>query len=319
MIFKDLVAGWGGLGSIAVALALCLGCSNSPSADPVGNKVSAKGELAEPGRPADVKSALRFRDVTRESGLDFTYHDGQEAELFTLLETLGGGLAACDVDGDGAIDLVIAGGGRFVGPDQVAGLPPGCFRNDGTGHFTEISLAAGMTAAAHYSHGIAAGDYDNDGFPDLVMTGYDQLAIYRNNGDGTFSVAEPADVGLVDSLWSSSAGWGDLDGDGNLDLYVVHYVDWSFTHNPICRAAANSPRDLCTPKAFEPLPDSLYMSRGDGTFQNVSQDAGLRTDGKGLGVVISDLDADGRVDIFVCNDTTPNFLYRNLGGGQLQE
>jgi hypothetical protein len=301
-------------------LAEVCGCSSgvAPGTAPAAPARSSSGP-GKSGYTAVVTTALRFVDVTQKSGIEFTYRDGQEAGLFTQLETLGGGSAACDFDGDGAVDIIVAGGGTFVEKNQIAGLPPGFFRNDGTGQFTDVGQAAGLIRAVHYSHGVAAGDYDNDGFTDLVITGYPGLAMYKNQGDGTFLPVDLAELEIEDRLWSSSAAWGDLDGDGNLDLYVVHYVDWSFENNPLCRAAATGQRDLCGPKSFHALPDALYANDGAGRFREVSREAGLRPDGKGLGVVIADLDLDGLVDIFVGNDTTPNFLYHNLGELKLEE
>src|SRR5207247_891734 len=130
------------------------------------------------------------------------------------------------------------------------------------GVFTAAGEASGLTWAPHYSHGAAAADYDNDGFADLLVTGYGGLALYRNQGDGTFQPLDAPALGLDDTLWSSSAAWGDIDGDGNLDLYVVHYVDWSFENDPLCRGAQPGQRDLCTPKSFHALPHALYASEG---------------------------------------------------------
>lgn len=228
-------------------------------------------------------------------------------------------MAACDYDGDGDIDLFIPGGGGFGSNREIYGRAPGCFRNDGNWRFTSIVEKAGLVAPPYYSHGATAGDYDNDGFPDIIITGYRGLALFRNHGDGTFDFEDVRRLGLNDQMWSTSAAWGDIDGDGNLDLYVVHYVDWSFDNNAKCNDANSDKKDLCTPERFEAQPHALYASHGDGTFHDASQSAGLRTDGKGLAVVIADMDIDGLVDIYIGNDTTPNFLYRNLGGLRLEE
>jgi hypothetical protein len=301
-----------------VLLASC-GCSGANPADGPGKSSSSAPGPAAAGRDAAITTALRFVDVTQQSRIEFTFRDGREAGLFTLLETLGGGVAACDFDGDGAVDVIAAGGATLAGDDQIVGRPTGCFRNDGTGQFTDVGQAAGFAAGAHYSHAVAAGDFDNDGFADLVITGYPGLVAYRNQGDGTFRQADVMEIGLGDQMWGNSAAWGDIDGDGNLDLYVARYVDWSFENNTLCRNAAGDHRDLCGPSSFQALPHALYASNGDGRFRDASREAGLRPDGKGLGVVIADLDLDGQVDIYVGNDLTPNFLYRNLGGMKLQE
>jgi enediyne biosynthesis protein E4 len=133
-------------------------------------------------------------------------------------------------------------------------------------------------------------------------------------GDGTFQ-EQHLDAGLNDSRWSTAAGWGDVDGDGDLDLYIVHYVNWSFENHPNCRALGADEDDICPPEEFAPLADTLWMSNGDGTFRQAAFDSGLRADGKGLGVVLADLDGDGHLDIYVANDSTDNFFYRNDGFG----
>ncbi|MEO1995154.1 MAG: CRTAC1 family protein [Planctomycetaceae bacterium] len=161
-------------------------------------------------------------------------------------------------------------------------------------------------------------DTDNDGFPDLLVTGYGGLLLFHNQGDGTF-VETTATAGLSDRLWSSSAAWGDVNNDGLTDLYVAHYVDWSWDNHPKCPGPTPGEHDVCPPKQFEPLPDSLYLNNGDGTFRDATATSGLRRDGKGLGVLLADLDANNTLDIYVTNDTTPNFLYRNQGAASFQE
>ena len=265
-------------------------------------------------------TTARFEDVADRAGVVFTYHNGEEAGQFSILESLGGGVAVWDYDGDGTLDLFFPGGGRLTADRKVLGLPGALFRNERGWRFTNQTVAAGLQSAEHYSHGAAVGDYDGDGFPDLLVTGYGGLTLWHNRGDGTLLETTLA-AGLTDTLWSTSAAWGDLNGDGAPDLYVAHYVDWSFDRHPLCTAQqADQSRDICPPGDFNPLPDILYMSNADGTFRDGSQEAGLRLDGKGLAVIIADLDVDGDLDIYVGNDDTAgNFLYSNDGHGRLEE
>jgi enediyne biosynthesis protein E4 len=295
--------------------------------------------------PADF-----FTDVTATSGVDFTYRNGQEADHYAILESLGGGVALLDYDGDGLLDLFLTGGGFFDGPDkkEIKGHTCRLYRNLGGWKFQDVTREAGLDGIAFYSHGAAVADYDRDGWPDLLVTGYGRLALFHNvAGDkgGRRFVEVTKEAGLLGPhFWSTSAGWADLDGDGFPDLYVCQYVDWSFANNPPCNGyTADIDRDICPPAQFEARPHALYRNRGDGTFLDVSKEAGLRfprkpedyqqldhltkearerleqTDhdrdyGKGLGVLLADINGDGKPDVYVANDTTDKFLYVNRSG-----
>jgi hypothetical protein len=296
-----------------------------------GGVAAALGNRSEDGGAARIDSdtLARFVDVTETSGVRFQYRDGQEAGHYAILESLGGGVALFDYDGDGALDVFLPGGGKYGPEKEILGLPGALYRNRGEISFVEVTLPAGVRDAPYYSHGAAVADYDNDGFPDFLVTGYGGLLLFHNRGDGTFvEVARAA--GLTDPLWSSSAAWGDLDGDGVLDLFVAHYVNWSFDNHPFCGGGKEAQRDVCPPKRFEGLPDVLYFGLGDGTFRDGSQEAGIMPVGKppelsmfdcdkGLGVLLGDVDLDGDLDIYVANDTVPKFLYRNRGNGTFDE
>jgi len=235
-----------------------------------------------------------------------------------MIETLGGGVAAVDYDRDGWSDLYLTGGGT-IGVSQAAGLPGSLWRNQAGNSFVPVTSSARAAAAGHYSHGVAVADFDEDGFADLLITGFGGLQLLRNQGDGTFDY-RTLDAGLVDSQWSTAAACGDLAGDRVHDLYVARDLDWSFANHPRCAGASRpDQRDLCNPQDFAALPDSLYVGRGDGTFRDATREFAIRADGKGLGVVMADIDLDGDLDLYVANDTRANFLYRNDGPERLAE
>lgn len=286
------------------------GC-NSRNDDPLidaGHPMKATA----PAAAASVPTSIRLRDVTATSGINFTYRNGQETNNYSIVESLGGGLGLGDLDGDHLLDVFNAGGGEFPGKGQIAGRPSGLFRQVDAWKFQDVTEAAGVAAPSYFSHGINLGDCDNDGFTDVLITGYGGVVFYHNLGDGTFQ-EEAVARGLTDKLWSSSSAWGDFNEDGALDLYIAHYVNWSWENHPACFDKGPDTQDVCPPRRFEPLPHILYLSNGDGTFRDGTSEFGLRKDGKGLGVVVGDADLDGHVDVYVGNDTVPNFLYRNTG------
>ena len=273
-------------------------------------------------RPVNASSPVGlFREVTPGSGVDFTYRNGEEANHYAILETLGGGVALFDYDGDGLLDIFLTGGGYFDGPDhqEIRGYSCKLYKNLGNWKFQDVTQEVGLDQPLFYTHGCAVADYDNDGWPDLLVTGWGRLALYHNEpvdplvpAKGRRFVEVSRKAGLTDNLWSTSAAWADLDGDGYPDLYVCHYVNWSFANNPQCPGYVDEvQRDVCPPKRFEALPHVVYRNNRDGSFTDVSATAGLRKDGKGLGVVIVDVNGDGRPDIYVANDTVDNFLYLN--------
>jgi hypothetical protein len=271
--------------------------------------------LAPPERQPPPAGAMRFAEDAECIDNPPVYRTGKETDHYSILESLGGGVALFDFDRDGHLDLGFAGGGRF---EAESLLPhPGQLLRRGTGRrFLNVAALAGLDRSTHYTHGWATADFDNDGFGDVLMTGYGGLELWHGLGDGTFENVTPAS-GLDDRDWSTSAAWGDFNGDGSLDLYVVHYVNWSFDNDPPCTAGGR--RDVCPPKVFDGLDDRVYFSGGDGTFRNVTATAGLVPGGKGLGVVSADLDLDHDLDIYVANDTTNNFLYFNDGFGAFTE
>ncbi len=269
-----------------------------------------------PAKPREPRPDDWFEDVTKRSGIDFAYHTGREAEQFTLLEAVGGGMALIDFDRDGDLDLFCTGGGKISHPPfKAIGLPGALFRNEGDWRFTDVTESAGLAVAGDYSLGCAVGDFDRDGFPDLFVTCYGQSQLFRNNAKGGFEDVTQA-AGIRMSQFSSAATWADVDRDGWLDLYVVGYVDISQSPNGFCGDTENNIRDICGPFQYHPERDRLFRNRGNGTFEEISEIAGLSTEGKGLGVLAADLNDDGWIDFYVTNDTTSNHLY--LGGPGLR-
>ncbi len=301
---------------VVLACFYCIGCRPQQLPSTTQAPISSDGKSGQP-------THFQFRDAAKELGVSAIYHNGRESQNYAILESLGGGVGLFDYDLDGSIDVFFPGGGAFTASKTIEGRKSTFFRNQGEssgrlkGKFVEIGELARVAQAPFYSHGCAAADFDNDGFTDLLLTGYGGLQLFKNQGDGTFQEVHTS-AGLLDNAWSSSAGWGDLNGDGSLDLYVAHYVNWSFEHDPICNADGGR-RDVCPPRAFDGLTDIVYFSNGDGTFRDATQAAGLKPEGKGLGVLLADVDLDRDLDIYVANDTTENFLYLNDGSGRLEE
>jgi len=302
-------------GVLGGILAAACACNKSPPSSP------------EETQPAEVapKALFLFQDVTVDSGVKAEYRNGEEAGHFAILETLGGGIALIDYDGDGLLDIFVTGGGYFEG-EEIRGHPCKLFKNLGGFKFRDVTHDVGLDTLCDgepwfFTHGAAVADYDRDGWPDLLVTGYGRVALFHNEPDGNGGrrfVEVTKQAGLIDDLWSTSAAWADLDGDGYPDLYICHYVDWSFAaNNPRCVGFDGKRRDICPPGHFAAQPHRLYRNNGDGTFRDVSKEAGLRVDnpkkdyGKGLGVIAVDVNLDGKPDLYVANDTTDKFLYVN--------
>ena len=295
------------------------GCRAKPTTPPAADKVTD-----EPPGPD------WFEDVTAASGVKWTYRNGEDtANHLSILESLGGGVALFDYDGDGLIDIFIPVGGTFAGKDkkEIIGWPCKLYRNLGKGKFEDVTAKVGLDKLAggkawFYSHAGAVGDFDRDGWPDLLVTGWRQVALFRNvpvdpkdpkKGRRFEDVTKKAglDKGIT---WATSAAFADLDGDGYPDLYMCQYVDWSWEKNPPCTYDGKTP-DVCPPKNFSGLTHKVFRNNRDGTFTDQSGSAGLRPGGpeasKGLGVIIVDVNGDGKPDVYVANDTVDKFLYLN--------
>jgi len=272
--------------------------------------------------PAAAGEALT--DVVGALGIDFHLANSPTSQKY-LPETMGGGVAVFDYDNDGRLDIFFTNGAQIDDP-----MPAGkkaektgpryynrLFHQNADGTFTDVTEKAGL-AGSGYSMGVAVGDYDNDGFEDLFVTGLDRTFLYHNNGDGTFTDVTTKS-GTATSGWSTSAGFFDYDNDGKLDLFVDRYVDWSFTNNRWCGSAATG-RHYCHPLLYSGVTSVLYHNNGDGTFTDVSRKAGItKSPGRGLGVTFADFDNDGWTDIYVANDSMQSFLYHNNGDGTFIE
>ncbi len=257
------------------------------------------------------QTPVRFSDVGAELGIAFR-HDNGGARDKHLPETMGAGVAWIDYDNDGRSDLYFVQSGGLPGTSsfEAARQPGNVMYRNGRAGFAPV---AGIAADQGYGMGVTAGDYDNDGRVDLFVTNFGANALYRNNGDGTFSRVE---AGVEDERWSVSAAWGDLDGDGDLDLFVTNYVAYDVAEAVRCGEQVKSIVSYCHIDLFDGREDSLYRNEGNGTFTDIAVAAGVANahDGKGLGVVMADLDIDGQTDIYVANDTQQNFFYLNQGG-----
>jgi enediyne biosynthesis protein E4 len=276
-------------------------------------------------RPAE--GSVRFRDIAESAGLRFVFENGKSPQR-QLPETTAGGVGLLDFDGDGFLDVYLVQGGRFP-PTTVQG-PAGdrLFRNQGDGTFEDVTGLSGIARLVKgYGHGVTVGDFDNDGRPDLFLTRWRSYTLLRNQGDGTFEDAtDKAGLG-GDRDWPTSAAFADLDNDGDLDLYVCHYLVWDAEHPPLCERTSkngeppdpNRPYDYCMPNPFPSRPDHLFRN-DNGKFVDVTAEAGIvDPNGRGLGVIASDVDGDGLIDLFVANDTTANYLFHNLGGMRFEE
>ena len=265
------------------------------------------------------QNAVAFVDITRAAGISFVHDNAASPEKY-LIETMGSGCGWIDYDQNGLIDLYLANGAatRVYSPRQP--LRGALYRNNGDGTFTDVTERAGVGAEGLFGMGVAVGDYDNDGFPDLLVCGYGRCILYHNNGNGTFTdVTRHAGVENL-GLWASSAAWFDYDNDGRLDLVIANYVDWSPEKNFYCGDRGPGLRSYCHPDDFNPLSPTLYHNNGDGTFTDVSKSSGLaQKPGNGLGVVTFDYDNDGWQDIFIANDHMPNSLFHNNRNGTFTE
>lgn len=268
-----------------------------------------------------------FEEVPQSSGINFRHENSPTAAKY-LPETMGGGVAVFDFDNDGDLDIFFTNGARIDDPMSPGARPDKSerkywnrlYRNDGAWKFTDITEKSGLSGVGTgYGMGAGVGDYDNDGYQDLYVTTYGSNILYRNRGDGRFENVT-TNAGVAASGWSTSAGFFDFNNDGKLDLFVCRYLDWSFEKNIHCGERKPGYRAYCHPDNFKGVTNVLFRNNGDGTFTDVSEQAGVaNANGKALGVAFVDYDADGWTDIYVANDSVMCFLYHNSGNGTFEE
>ena len=260
------------------------------------------------------ESLLKFRDVTQEAGILWTHQNGQTGKKF-LIETMGGGGAFLDYDQDGLLDIYLVNSGSHARSNHDLSSQNALYKNNPDGTFTEVTKEAGVSGSG-YGMGVAVGDYDNDGWTDIYVTGFGRNILYRNQNDGSF-LDVTASAGVAVDLWSTSAAFFDQDNDGDLDLFVCVYLEWDFDKNVHCGEEGH--RSYCHPDFFNPIASVLFRNNGDGTFTDISRSAGVDLPGKALGVVSGDVNGDSYADLYVANDAVANFLFMNQGDGTFKE
>jgi enediyne biosynthesis protein E4 len=274
---------------------------------------------AQPAAPATTGIPVHFTDVTDAAGITFR-HDATMSPEKEYIETMGNGLGWIDYDQDGLMDLYLVQTAAAEWYKPPAPLRSALYHNNGDGTFTDVTAKAGVGGEGHYGQGVAVGDFDNDGFPDMLVTGYGRAILYHNNGDGTFTDVT-AKAGVADEgNWSTSAGWFDYDKDGYLDLLICNYIQWTPQNNLYCGEHKPGYRAYCHPDNYRGERLKLYHNNRDGTFTDVSDASGIsKPEAKGMGVVLADFNNDGWPDIMVANDTWPNFLFLNNHDGTFRD
>jgi enediyne biosynthesis protein E4 len=284
----------------------------------LGSLIAPLRASTTPAPPGQGNSPFAFEEVAPSiSGITWVHRNGRSSEMY-LPETTGAGCAFLDYDNDGWMDIYLVNSGRCDFYDPKPPLRNALYRNNRDGTFTDVTDKAGVQGTG-YGQGVAVGDFDGDGWPDIYLTQYGRSVLYRNNRDQTFTDVT-AKAGVAAPGWASSAVWFDYDNDGLLDLFVCRFVDFDKSKNKFCGNRETGDRYYCIPRVYDPMPSWLFRNNGDGTFTDVSNESGIsKSLGKAWGVVATDINNDGWMDLFVANDTVANFLFANRGHGKFEE
>ncbi len=308
------------------ASALCLAPFAIQAQTPTGKSYDSKKNERPATTAPQFPSPVTFTDITKQTGISFKHEASPTTQKY-LLETMGAGVALLDYDNDGRLDVFFTNGTQLLDPMPKGKMPDKSnpkfwnrlYRQKADGTFEDQTEKAGVKGIG-YGFGIAVGDYDKDGFADLLVTHYGGATLYKNNGDGTFSDVTKK-LGVAVDGWAASAGFFDYDRDGRLDLFVARYVVWDFeTGALVCGDARPGYRAYCHPDNFKATTALLFHQKADGTFENVSDKSGItQTKGKSLGAAFADFDDDGWTDVFIANDNSEQQLFRNLGDGRFED
>jgi hypothetical protein len=276
-------------------------------------------QAQQAAKTPDAAITVRYTDIRKAAGITFL-QDSTQSDQRYYLETMGTGVGWIDYDQDGLMDLYFVQSAATDIYKPPAPLRSALYHNNGDGTFTDVTEKAGVGGEGHYGQGVAVGDFDNDGWPDLYVTGYGRAILYHNNHNGTFTDVTAKAAVSDEGGWSTSAGWFDYDKDGWLDLVVTNYIEWSPKNNLWCGERSPGYRSYCNPGNYKGQKTKLYHNNHDGTFTDVSDKSGVGLpESKGMGVVLADFDNDGWPDIAIANDTWPNFLFLNNHDGTFKD